>query len=225
MDIKEMEESGVYDYYDKLNKWMNHFVNRNYPLSKEDLIALTNGETTENIINRNKVFDILKSELDKQLITQQGKNAEMLRQMEEDKIYTPYTIDDLNNDIEQMQQEMLEQLYNELHPQEQEYTGQTNLENEASVETESNQGMINQNDWEQKNEEIYEGQTGEQGNEQEYTQSSEEMINQVIEQSQELEIRSDEISTANMEINQAEQNYMLEQQMQENIDMGIGIGE
>ena len=48
MDIKEMEESGVYDYYDKLNKWMNHFVNRNYPLSKEDLIALTNGETTEN---------------------------------------------------------------------------------------------------------------------------------------------------------------------------------
>lgn len=225
MDIKEMEESGVYDYYDKLNKWMKHFVNRNYPLSKEDLIALTNGETTENIINRNKVFDILKSELDKQLITQQGKNAEMLRQMEEDKIYTPYTIDDLNNDIEQMQQEMLEQLYNELHPQEQEYTGQTNLENEASVETESNQGMINQNDWEQKNEEIYEGQTGEQGNEQEYTQSSEEMINQVIEQSQELEIRSDEISTANMEINQAEQNYMLEQQMQENIDMGIGIGE
>lgn len=225
MDIKEMEESGVYDYYDKLNKWMNHFVNRNYPLSKEDLIALTNGETTENIINRNKVYDILKSELDKQLITQQGKNAEVLRQMEEDKIYTPYTIDDLNNDIEQMQQEMLEQLYNELHPQEQEYTGQTNLENEASVETESNQGMINQNDWEQKNEEIYEGQTGEQGNEQEYTQSSEEMINQVIEQSQELEIRSDEISTANMEINQAEQNYMLEQQMQENIDMGIGIGE
>ena len=225
MDIKEMEESGVYDYYDKLNKWMNHFVNHNYPLSKEDLIALTNGETTENIINRNKVYDILKSELDKQLITQQGKNAEMLRQMEEDKIYTPYTIDDLNNDIEQMQQKMLEQLYNELHPQEQEYTGQTNLENEASVETESNQGMINQNDWEQKNEEIYEGQTGEQGNEQEYTQSSEEMINQVIEQSQELEIRSDEISTANMEINQAEQNYMLEQQMQENIDMGIGIGE
>lgn len=225
MDIKEMEESGVYDYYDKLNKWMNHFVNRNYPLSKEDLIALTNGETTENIINRNKVYDILKSELDKQLITQQGKNAEMLRQMEEDKIYTPYTIDDLNNDIEQMQQEMLEQLYNELHPQEQEYTGQTNLENEASVETESNQGMINQNDWEQKKEEIYEGQRGEQGNEQEYTQSSEEMINQVIEQSQELEIRSDEISTANMEINQAEQNYMLEQQMQENIDMGIGIGE
>lgn len=225
MDIKEMEESGVYDYYDKLNKWMNHFVNRNYPLSKEDLIALTNGETTENIINRNKVYDILKSELDKQLITQQGKNAEVLRQMEEDKIYTPYTIDDLNNDIEQMQQEMLEQLYNELHPQEQEYTVQTNLENEASVETESNQGMINQNDWEQENEEIYEGQTGEQGNEQEYTQSSEEMINQVIEQSQELEIRSDEISTANMEINQAEQNYMLEQQMQENIDMGIGIGE
>ena len=225
MDIKEMEESGVYDYYDKLNKWMNHFVNRNYPLSKEDLIALTNGETTENIINRNKVYDILKSELDKQLITQQGKNAEMLRQMEEDKMYTPYTIDDLNNDIEQMQQEMLEQLYNELHPQEQEYTGQTNLENEASVETESNQGMINQNDWEQKNEEIYEGQRGEQGNEQEYTQSSEEMIKQVIEQSQELEIRSDEISTANMEINQAEQNYMLEQQMQENIDMGIGIGE
>ena len=225
MDIKEMEESGVYDYYDKLNKWMNHFVNRNYPLTKEDLIALTNGETTENIINRNKVYDILKSELDKQLITQQGKNAEMLRQMEEDKIYTPYTIDDLNNDIEQMQQEMLEQLYNELHPQEQEYTGQTNLENEASVETESNQGMINQNDWEQKNEEIYEGQRGEQGNEQEYTQSSEEMIKQVIEQSQELEIRSDEISTANMEINQAEQNYMLEQQMQENIDMGIGIGE
>lgn len=72
MDIKEMEESGVYDYFDELYKWMYHFVNDNYPLSKEDLIALTNGKTTENINKRNKVYDILKSELDKQLIMKQG---------------------------------------------------------------------------------------------------------------------------------------------------------
>lgn len=115
----------------------------------------------------------------------------MLRQIKEDKLYTPYTIEYFKTDIEQMKQEMLEQLYNELHHQEQEYMEPTNLENKVLVKTENNQ----------------------------------EMINQVIEQSQELEIGSDEINTANMELNQAEQNYILEPQMQENIDMGIGIGE
>lgn len=114
MDTKKMEETGVYDYYEALNKWINYFVNKNYPLSKEDFKALADGTTTQNIINREKVFDILKNELECQLSKQQELNANMLENMENG-TYTPYTVDNLNSDIEKMQQEMLEKLWNEQH--------------------------------------------------------------------------------------------------------------
>ena len=52
MDINEMEETGVYDYYDALNRWINYFVNRNYPLKEDDFRAIAQGNTTENITNR-----------------------------------------------------------------------------------------------------------------------------------------------------------------------------
>lgn len=124
MNIEEMKETGVYDYFDALNKWINYFVNRNYPLSKDDIRALIEGNTTDNIINRNRVLDILKNELNDQLIKKQEMNAQMIEKMEEG-IYTPYSIENLNNDIEEMQQEMLEKLHNELHPQEQQNFAQT----------------------------------------------------------------------------------------------------
>ena len=64
MNIKEMEEAGVYDYYEALNKWINSFINRNSPLTKNDFRALSRGNTTEKITNREKVFNILKNELE-----------------------------------------------------------------------------------------------------------------------------------------------------------------
>ena len=88
MDTNEMEETGVYDYYDALNRWINYFVNRNYPLKEDDFRAIAQGNTTENITNREKVVSILKNELENQLSKQQEINANMLKDMENG-TYTP----------------------------------------------------------------------------------------------------------------------------------------
>ena len=176
MDINEMEETGVYDYYDALNRWINYFVNRNYPLTEDDFRAIAQGNTTENITNREKVVSILKNELENQLSKQQEINANMLKDMENG-TYTPYDTDCLNRDIEKMQQEMLEKLWNEQHP-----------------EIES-------------------------GSQEDYSDNS--LIDQVSEISEEMDIRADEISEANVEINNVERDFIQQQQLPQQ-DMSIG---
>ena len=46
MDIKEMEENGTIDYYLDLKKYINEFVNKNYPLSQEDLRSILENTPT-----------------------------------------------------------------------------------------------------------------------------------------------------------------------------------
>ena len=193
-----MEETGVYDYYDALNRWINYFVNRNYPLTEDDFRAIAQGNTTENITNREKVVSILKNELENQLSKQQEINANMLKDMENG-TYTPYDIDCLNRDIEKMQQEMLEKLWNEQHPE---------IESsnpEQSVD-------ISSGDIEESNEIESESQ-------EDYSDNS--LIDQVSEISEEMDIRADEISEANVEINNVERDFIQQQQLPQQ-DMSIG---
>lgn len=200
MDINEMEETGVYDYYDALNRWINYFVNRNYPLKEDDFRAIAQGNTTENITNREKVVSILKNELENQLSKQQEINANMLKDMENG-TYTPYDTDCLNRDIEKMQQEMLEKLWNEQHPE---------IESsnpEQSVD-------ISSGDIEESNEIESESESQE-----DYSDNS--LIDQVSEISEEMDIRADEISEANVEINNIERDFIQQQQLPQQ-DMSIG---
>lgn len=197
MDTKEMEETGVYDYYEALNKWVNYFVNRNYPLSIEDLRALSYEGTTENIINREKVFGILKSELENQLLKQQEINAKMLENMENG-TYTSYNIDCLNNDIKKMQQEMLEKLWNEQHPEVESSNSEKSFDNSSEDRETTNE---NQKDY-----------------------SNNTLIDQVSEMSEEIDIRADEINEANVEINNIQRDFIQQQQLQSQ-DIGMSIGE
>ena len=197
MDTKEMEETGVYDYYEALNKWVNYFVNRNYPLSIEDFRALSYEGTTENIINREKVFGILKSELENQLLKQQEINAKMLENMENG-TYTPYNIDCLNNDIKKMQQEMLEKLWNEQHPEVESSNSEKSFDNSSEDRETTNE---NQKDY-----------------------SNNTLIDQVSEMSEVIDIRADEINEANVEINNIQRDFIQQQQLQSQ-DIGMSIGE
>ena len=197
MDTKEMEETGVYDYYEALNKWVNYFVNRNYPLSIEDFRALSYEGTTENIINREKVFGILKSELENQLLKQQEINAKMLENMENG-TYTPYNIDCLNNDIKKMQQEMLEKLWNEKHPEVESSNSEKSFDNSSEDRETTNE---NQKDY-----------------------SNNTLIDQVSEMSEVIDIRADEINEANVEINNIQRDFIQQQQLQSQ-DIGMRIGE
>ena len=198
MDINEMEETGVYDYYDALNRWINYFVNRNYPLTEDDFRAIAQGNTTENITNREKVVSILKNELENQLSKQQEINANMLKDMENG-TYTPYDIDCLNRDIEKMQQEMLEKLWNEQHPE----IESSNPEQSVDIYS----GNIEEsNEIESEPQENY---------------SDNSLIDQVSEISEEMDIRADEIREANVEINNVERDFIQQQQLPQQ-DMSIG---
>lgn len=193
-----MEETGVYDYYDALNRWINYFVNRNYPLTEDDFRAIAQGNTTENITNREKVVSILKNELENQLSKQQEINANMLKDMENG-TYTPYDIDCLNRDIEKMQQEMLEKLWNEQHPE----IESSNPEQSVDIYS----GNIEEsNEIESEPQENY---------------SDNSLIDQVSEISEEMDIRADEISEANVEINNVERDFIQQQQLPQQ-DMSIG---
>ena len=198
MDINEMEETGVYDYYDALNRWINYFVNRNYPLTEDDFRAIAQGNTTENITNREKVVSILKNELENQLSKQQEINANMLKDMENG-TYTPYDTDCLNRDIEKMQQEMLEKLWNEQHPE----IESSNPEQSVDIYS----GNIEEsNEIESEPQENY---------------SDNSLIDQVSEISEEMDIRADEIREANVEINNVERDFIQQQQLPQQ-DMSIG---
>ncbi len=201
MDIKEIEETGLYDYYDALTRWINYFVNRNYPLTKDDIRAIAQENTTENLANREKVSNILKKELENQLAKQQEINVSMLKDMENG-IYTPYNIDCLNKDIEKMKQEMLEKLWNEQHPEIESSNSEQALD-ESSADTEKTNKIESKS----------------QGD-----HSDNSLIDQVSELSEEMNIRVDEISKANLEINNVEKNFIQQQQLKQK-DSGMSIGE
>lgn len=40
--IEEMEKLGIADYYLDLSKFLHNFINRNYPLTEEDIKAYIN---------------------------------------------------------------------------------------------------------------------------------------------------------------------------------------
>lgn len=81
MDINKMEELGVSEYYLDLSKYIYNFVDRNYPLTKEDMRALMpntktaeiDGEIkviseepivlTENLKHRNEITNLMKQRL------------------------------------------------------------------------------------------------------------------------------------------------------------------
>lgn len=77
---------------------------------------------------------------------------------------------------------------------------------------------------EQKNENVLADQTGEKEFENgQVNLTGKQLVDEVIEQSEEIGIRADEISSANKEIKQFEIEFSQQQQSQPNI--GIGIGE
>ncbi len=186
MDIKEMKENGTIDYYLDLKKYIEEFVNRNYPLSKEDFHSISKDVPTENVIQRQETLRILNEAMKEVLTKVADRNGKIINRANEG-IYTEFSTNDFKQEIYQMKQEMLEKLWEAQHKEEQVY----------SHGSESEQAQAEQ--------------TGEQ------------LVEKVVERSEEIEIRADEIIEANREINQAERDF--EQQQQSQQDMGMNIGE
>lgn len=215
MDIKEMEKNGTIDYYLDLKKYIDKFVNNNYPLSKEDLRSILEDDPTENVIQRQETHRILNEAMEELLTNVADRNAQIINGANEGN-YTEFSTNDFKQEIFQMKQEMLEKLWEAQHREEQmqygegeQTTEQENYFQEQSDVVEEQEGQVYLQKSE--NEQAQAEQTGEQ------------LVEEVVEQSEEIKIRADEISEVNREINQAERDFVQQQQPQQ--DMGMSIGE
>ncbi len=210
MDIKEMEENGTIDYYLDLKKYINEFVNNNYPLSQEDLRSILENAPTENVVQRQETHRILNEAMEKVLSNVADRNAQIINEANEGN-YTEFSTNDFKQEIFQMKQEMLEKLWEAQHREEMQYgEGEQTTEQENSFEEQTD--VV----------EEQEGQVYPQ--ESENAEAGEQLVEDVVEQSEEIEIRADEISEVNREINQVERDLMQEQQQPQQ-DMGMSIGE
>lgn len=119
MDIKEMKENGTIDYYLDLKKYIEEFVNRNYPLSKEDFHSISKDVPTENVIQRQETLRILNEAMKEVLTKVADRNGKIINRANEG-IYTEFSTNDFKQEIYQMKQEMLEKLWEAQHKEEQE---------------------------------------------------------------------------------------------------------
>lgn len=214
MDIKEMEENGTIDYYLDLKTYINEFVNKNYPLSQEDLRSILENTPTENVVQRQETHRILNEAMEEVLTNVADRNAQIINGANEGN-YTEFSTNDFKQEIFQMKQEMLEKLWDAQHREEQMQYG------EGEQTTEQENSFQEQSDVVEEQE----GQVYSHENEQAQSeQSGEQLVEEVVEQSKEIEIRADEISEVNREINQAERDFV-QQQQQPQQDMGMSIGE
>ena len=98
MNVKEMEENGTIDYYLELKKYISQFINKNYPLSQEDLRTIINDNPSDNVKKRNQVAAILNDSMEECLNKLAQRNAQMLDNANRGKI-TPFSVQDFEQEI------------------------------------------------------------------------------------------------------------------------------
>lgn len=115
MNVKEMEENGTIDYYLELKKYISQFINRNYPLSQDDLRSIVNNNLSDNVKKRNQVAAILNDSMEECLNKLAQRNAQMINNANSGKV-TPFSVQDFEQEIFGIKQEMMEKLWDAEHP-------------------------------------------------------------------------------------------------------------
>lgn len=109
--IEEMKKLGIADYYLDLSKFLHNFINRNYPLTEEDIKALANNGETLNITTRKELMTIMNDKLSSILEEQALINQKFLNDLESGKPVTPINLEQYKKEIFNYQQQLLETLY------------------------------------------------------------------------------------------------------------------
>ena len=115
MNVKEMEENGTIDYYLELKKYISQFINKNYPLSQEDLRTIINDNPSDNVKKRNQVAAILNDSMEECLNKLAQRNAQMLDNANRGKI-TPFSVQNFEQEIFGIKQERMQKLWKAEHP-------------------------------------------------------------------------------------------------------------
>ena len=121
MNVKEMEENGTIDYYLELKKYISQFINRNYPLSQDDLRSIVNNNLSDNVKKRNQVAASLNDSMEECLNKLAQRNAQMINNANSGKV-TPFSVQDFEQEIFGIKQEMMEKLWDAEHPKDIEKT-------------------------------------------------------------------------------------------------------
>lgn len=214
MDIKEMEENGTIDYYLILKKYIISFINNNYPLSQDDLRSIVENEPTKNVLQRQETYNILNEAMKECLKEVADRNNQIIMGANEGK-YTPFTIDDFNKELFQIQQKMLEELWKAKNPEEKMLYEEGKQAADPDISLQEQFDKV-----EGQEEQLY---TQESENEKAQVEHiGERLVEEVVEQSEKIGIGSNEISEVNGEINQTEKDFVQQQKHQ---NMGTSIGE
>lgn len=111
-NMEKMEELGISDYYLGLTQYISRFVNYNYPLTKEDMIAIINDKQTENIIRRNMVTSVLKESMVRILSKEAEENQKKVDDWGNGVYSAANDVQDQNTKMVEFIQLMLEDLWN-----------------------------------------------------------------------------------------------------------------
>lgn len=111
MDLDQMKQLGVENYYLDLTKYMSEFMDKNYPLTKEDMKAILNNQTTPNTENRQNIDRVMKAEIQKIIEKQAEENQQRIEALENGQDIEPFNIEIYKKQIFDYQQQLLEALY------------------------------------------------------------------------------------------------------------------
>lgn len=112
LNIQQMEQLGVIDYYLTLNQYISNFINKNYPVTMEDMAAIVDDKQTENIIKRNEVYRILKESMFRILKREAEENRKKLEAWNNGIYVSATTFEEQNKKVFEFVQLMLEDLWN-----------------------------------------------------------------------------------------------------------------
>ena len=111
MNLVEMENVGVADYYLELSKFIHDFVNRNYPLTIDDMKGIVNDVETENIKYRNEILKVMNAALEIILMRKANENLEFIKNTNNGVYLRPVDIKTQQEEIYNYSQQILETLW------------------------------------------------------------------------------------------------------------------
>lgn len=110
-DIKQMESLGVADIYLSLLTFIKNFINKNYPLTPEDMQAIVNEKITDNIIKRNEAMHIMKNSAIQIIEAEKADNQEYIKSISSNSNCKALTVEELQQKIFNYKEQILESLW------------------------------------------------------------------------------------------------------------------
>ena len=110
MDIDRLEKYGAFDYYQDLLKFIVQFINRNYPISKEDMENIVN-DRESTVMFRKEIMAVMKHELFCILEEVIEANRPFVDNPDKALTIPTLTVKDYQDRIFQYEQRILEKVY------------------------------------------------------------------------------------------------------------------